>query len=78
MPKMTFAKAGVATGEALQADRNVMAFVIVPLRTWKNILLISERAREIIIGFSCTIEPYGIDESWIDCNTGSVKLFGMV
>ena len=38
-------------------------------------IAISERVREIYNRFSCTIEPYGIDESWIDC-TGSVKLFG--
>ncbi|BDF59150.1 DNA polymerase IV [Christensenellaceae bacterium] len=68
-------KAGVKTGQALwEAHQVCDGLVIVPPHM-EEYIVISERVREIYNRFSCIIEPYGIDECWIDC-TGSAKLFG--
>ena len=68
-------KAGVKTGQALWEAHQVCDRLVIVPPHMEEYLAISERVREIYNRFSCTIEPYGIDECWIDC-TGSTKLFG--
>ena len=60
-------RAGVKTGEALwQARQACPELVIVPPRM-DLYLRFSELAREIYRDYSDLIEPYGLDECWIDC-----------
>ena len=68
-------RAGVKTGEALwQARQACPELVIVPPRM-DLYLRFSELAREIYREYSDLVEPYGLDECWIDC-TRSVECFG--
>ena len=67
--------AGVKTGMALWEARQMCdGLVIIPPRM-ELYLMYSERVREIYRRFTGKIEPYGIDESWLDC-TGCQKRFG--
>ena len=60
-------RAGVKTGEALwQARQACPDLVIVPPRM-DLYLRFSELAREIYRDYSDLMEPYGLDECWIDC-----------
>ena len=68
-------RAGVKTGEALwQARQACPDLVIVPPRM-DLYLRFSELAREIYREYSDLMEPYGLDECWIDC-TQSGKCLG--
>ena len=68
-------RAGVKTGEALwQARQACPDLVIVPPRM-DLYLRFSELAREIYREYSDLMEPYGLDECWIDC-TRSGQCFG--
>ena len=63
-------KYGVKTGEALwQAKQKCPALVIVPPR-YELYLRFSRMAREIYSEYTDLIEPFGLDEAWIDV-TGS-------
>lgn len=68
-------KSGVATGEVIwQAKQKCPALVVVP----PHHQLYEEYSREVnrIYGdYTDMIEPFGIDESWLDV-TGSTNLFG--
>ncbi len=68
-------KYGVATAEATwQAKRKCPELVIVP-PTYKRYEEISRAVREIYLQYSDKVEPFGIDECWLDV-TGSRLLFG--
>ncbi|HAB95210.1 MAG TPA: DNA polymerase IV [Lachnospiraceae bacterium] len=68
-------RAGVKTGTALWEARQVCPeLVIVPPRM-DLYLRFSELARAVYREYSDLVEPYGLDECWIDC-TGSVECFG--
>jgi DNA polymerase-4 len=68
-------RAGVKTGEALwEARRKCPALVVIPpsYRLYQDY---SRRARMIYYDYSPCVEPFGLDEAWIDV-TGSLHLFG--
>ncbi len=67
--------AGVKTGMALwEAQQQCKGIVIVPPRM-ELYLQYSARVKEIYRRYTCAIEPYGIDEAFLDC-TGSTHLLG--
>ena len=67
--------AGVKTGMALWEARQLCdGLIIVPPRM-EMYLMYSERVREIYRRYTFKIEPFGIDESWLDC-TGSLHAYG--
>ena len=68
-------RAGVKTGEALwQARQACPGLIILPPRM-DLYMRFSEQAREIYREYSDLVEPYGLDECWIDC-TQSGECFG--
>jgi len=68
-------KCGVATAEPIwQAQRKCPSLVIVPPH-YEYYSYFSERARDIYLRFTDLVEPFGMDECWLDV-TGSVRLFG--
>ena len=68
-------KCGVATAEPIwQAQRKCPSLVVVSPH-FEYYSYFSERARDIYLRFTDLVEPFGIDECWLDV-TGSVRLFG--
>lgn len=68
-------KYGVQTGEALwQAKQKCPNLLIVPPH-YEEYLKYSRLAHSIYAEYTDLIEPYGMDEVWMDI-TGSTKLFG--
>lgn len=66
---------GVKTGEAIwQAKRKAKNLVIVP-PDFRKYLRFSQMARAIYADYTDQIEPFGIDEAWLDVS-GSKSLFG--
>lgn len=68
-------KYGVKTAEAIwQAKRKCKDLICLP-PDYKSYLEYSEKAKEIYLKYTDMVEPFGIDECWLDV-TGSVFLFG--
>lgn len=68
-------KYGIQTGEALwQARQKCPNLIIVPPH-YEEYLKYSRLAHEIYAEYTDLIEPYGMDEVWLDL-TGSTRLFG--
>ena len=68
-------KFGVATGEAIwQAKRKCPDLVLLEPHHEKYAKY-SRLVNEVYAGFTDRVEPFGIDESWLDVS-GSLKLFG--
>lgn len=68
-------KFGIQTGEALwQAKQKCPKLIIVPPH-YEEYLKYSRLAHSIYADYTDLIEPYGMDEVWIDV-TGSTKAFG--
>lgn len=68
-------KCGVATGEPVwQAVQKCPGLVIVPPR-FNEYVHYSELVRKIYYQYTDKIEPFGMDECWLDV-TGSTNLFG--
>lgn len=68
-------KYGVATGEALwEAKLKCPDIVFVPPH-YEEYMKYSSAVREIYHSYTNLVEPYGLDECWLDV-TGSEKLFG--
>ena len=66
---------GVRTGEALwEAERKCPGLVTVPPH-FDRYLRFSAMAREIYAEYTDQVEPFGLDECWLDV-TGSLHLFG--
>ena len=66
---------GIKTGEAIwQAKQKASNLVVIPPE-FKKYLRFSRKAREIYATYTDQIEPFGIDEAWLDV-TGSIKMFG--
>ena len=66
---------GIQTGEALwQAQQKCRTLIIVPPH-YEEYMKYSKLAREIYADYTDQIEPYGMDECWLDV-TGSTNLFG--
>jgi len=68
-------KFGIQTGEALwQAKQKCPKLIIVPPH-YEEYIKYSRLARKIYEEYTDLIQPYGMDENWLDV-TGSVGLFG--
>ena len=68
-------KYGVKTGEALwQAKRKCPNLVIIP-PNYSLYQRFSQMARKIYLNYTDRVEPFGIDEAWLDV-TGSVGIYG--
>ncbi len=66
---------GVSTGEAIwQAQQKCPSLVVVP-PDFKRYTYFSQEVRRIYERYTDLIEPFGIDECWLDV-TGSRRLFG--
>ncbi len=68
-------KYGIQTAETLwQACQKCPSLVVVPPRM-EEYLKVSRRVRKIYCDYTDMVEPFGIDECWLDV-TGSFRLFG--
>lgn len=66
---------GVKTGDTVwEAERKCPGLIIVPPR-FSYYIDYSRRAREIYNRYTDLVEPFGLDECWLDV-TGSTRLFG--
>ena len=66
---------GIKTGEVIwQAKQKASNLIVIP-PDFKKYLRFSRKAREIYATYTDQIEPFGIDEAWLDV-TGSIKMFG--
>ena len=66
---------GVATGQAIwEARSRCPGLVIVPPR-YDRYLELSRQVRELYLQYTDQVEPFGLDESWLDVG-GSAALFG--
>jgi len=76
LAKSPLAKAaGVKTGEALwEARKKCPGLVVVP-PDYRAYQRYSRLARQIYYDYTNQVEPFGLDESWLDV-TGSLALFG--
>ena len=68
-------KLGVKTGEAIwEAKLKAHGLITVP-PDFAKYLRFSRLARKIYYDYTDQVEPFGIDECWLDV-TGSVSIFG--
>lgn len=68
-------KFGVKTAETVwQAKQKCPDLIIVPPH-YEEYLKYSRLARKIYYDYTNQVEPFGLDECWLDCS-GSTKLFG--
>ena len=66
---------GVATGQAIwEARSRCPGLVVVPPR-YDRYLELSHQVRELYLQYTDQVEPFGLDESWLDVG-GSAALFG--
>lgn len=68
-------KAGVKTGETLGQALGKCPNLVIVRPNYERYLRYSKLSREIYNRYSDQVEPFGLDESWIDV-TNSVKLHG--
>ena len=66
---------GVKTGEAIWEAKQKCPTIITVAPHYNKYQEYSERAHEIYYRYTDLIEPFGIDECWLDV-TGSLKYFG--
>lgn len=66
---------GVKTGEPIWQARNKCKNLIVLPPNYEKYLYYSKKAHEIYYKYTNQVEPYGMDECWLDIS-GSQKLFG--
>ena len=66
---------GVKTGMAIWQAKQVCPDLVVLPADMGEYIRISHMAREIYERYTDQIEPFGLDESWLDV-TGSTELFG--
>lgn len=67
--------AGVKTGEALWEARAKCPGLIVVPPDYRTYIRYSNLARRIYYDYTSQVEPFGLDECWLDV-TGSLHLFG--
>lgn len=66
---------GISTGEAIwQAKQKCPSLIVVP-PDFKRYMYFSKKVRGVYERYTDLIEPFGIDECWLDV-TGSHRLFG--
>ncbi|MEO1815350.1 MAG: DNA polymerase IV [Acetobacterium sp.] len=68
-------KAGVKTGETLGQALGKCPNLVIVRPNYERYLRYSKLSREIYNRYSNQVEPFGLDESWIDV-TNSIKLHG--
>ncbi len=68
-------KLGVKTGEAIWEAKKKCPDLVTVLPHYELYADFSARAKEIYSRFTDLVEPFGLDECWLDV-TGSVRLFG--
>lgn len=68
-------KYGVKTGEPLWKAKQKCPGLVIVHPNYPLYQRFSEMARKIYLEYTDKVEPFGIDESWLDV-TGSQKLFG--
>ena len=68
-------KYGIKTGEALWQARNKCPNLVIIRPHYDRYLRFSALAREIFNSYTDLVEPFGLDECWLDVS-GSVHLFG--
>lgn len=68
-------KAGVKTGETLAQAKSKCPGLVVLLPDYNRYLRFSQLARKIYSEYSNLVEPFGLDEAWIDV-TGSKAMHG--
>lgn len=66
---------GVKTGDVIWQARQKCPGLVAVTADFGKYLRFSRLAREIYADYTDMIEPFGIDEAWLDV-TGSVRLFG--
>lgn len=66
---------GVKTAEAIWQAKLKCPKLITILPEYEKYLTYSKKARAIYYQYTNQVEPFGLDECWLDC-TGSLKLFG--
>ncbi|MBC3797391.1 DNA polymerase IV [Acetobacterium tundrae] len=66
---------GIKTGETIGAARGKCPNLVVLLPNYAHYLRFSRLARKIYYSYSDRVEPFGLDEAWIDV-TSSVGLYG--
>lgn len=68
-------KYGVSTGEALWEARMKCPGIIFVAPHYEKYVEFAEKVRGIYAQYTDQVEPYGLDECWLDV-TGSTRLFG--
>ena len=68
-------KAGVKTGMAIWQAKQVCPNLIVRPPRYEKYMLFSKLVRKIYARYTDQIEPFGLDENWLDVS-GSLLLFG--
>lgn len=68
-------KYGIKTGEALWQARQKCPQLVIVQPHYELYIRFSRLARAIYADYSSQIEPFGLDEAWVDV-TGSTHLFG--
>jgi DNA polymerase-4 len=66
---------GIKTGEAIWQARQKCPALVVLTADYAKYLRYSRLTRQILADFSDQVEPFGLDEAWVDV-TGSVRLLG--
>lgn len=66
---------GVQTGNPLWMARRLCRDIVFVEPHYDRYLQYSRIAREIYAGYTSQVEPFGLDECWLDV-TGSLRLFG--
>lgn len=66
-------KFGIKTGEAIWQARQKCSFLVALPPDFKKYLRFSRRAKEIYSDYTDQIEPFGIDEAWLDVTGSSGK-----
>lgn len=70
-------KKGIKTGEAIWQARKKCPNLIVKCPDYDSYTYFSKKVRELYYEYTDLIEPFGLDECWLDI-TPSIKLFGSV
>ena len=68
-------KWNVSTGEAIWAAKQRCPELVLLPPDYPKYLRFSHMTRDIFLDYTDNIEPFGLDEAWLDC-TGSTGLFG--
>ncbi|MDF3005265.1 MAG: nucleotidyltransferase/DNA polymerase involved in repair [Oscillospiraceae bacterium] len=66
---------GVKTGQAIWQARQTCPNLVTLPPDYKKYIRFSHMARKIYLDYTDKVEPFGIDEAWLDVS-GSVGLFG--